>query len=218
MPETSTPPSQPAHLPGFAPEATALIGLGLGITGLVLGLRPRFAPLPLLATATAAMLFRDPSRVTPQDNTSLYAPADGVVSAIDEVYEHRFLHTDALRLTITRSLFDVHVTRSPAAGSIRYVETDARGAGEEGVSQDERNYIGLFAHWGPLLVVQVAETVARRIVCRAQVGDDVEAGARLGLVRFGSRVELIIPRDATRLDVVPGQRLQGGLSRVATVM
>jgi phosphatidylserine decarboxylase len=219
MPETSQPPPQPARIPGLAPEATPLIGLGLGITGLMLGLRPRLAPLPLLATATAALLFRDPTRVTPQDELTLFAPADGVVSAIDELYEHRFLHTDAVRISITRSLFDVHVTRSPVAGQIRYVEHSARGQqASKAAPPDERNYIGIFASWGPLLVVQSTDVVARRIVCRVRPGDEVEPGQRVGLVRFGSRVDLIIPHDAVRLSATPGQRVRGGLSELGMVL
>lgn len=219
MHETSQQSPRSARIPGLAPEATPLIGLGLGITGLLLGLRPRLAPLPLLATATAALLFRDPTRITPQDSLTLFAPADGVVSAIDEFYEHRFLHTDAVRVSITRSLFDVHVTRSPVAGEIRYVEHSPRtNAAPKAAPPDERNYIGIFASWGPVLVVQSTDTVARRIVCRVRPGDEVGPGERIGLVRFGSRVDLIVPRDAVRLDVVPGQRILAGISQLGSVI
>jgi phosphatidylserine decarboxylase len=217
MPHPTLSSSQATHIPGLAPEATPVIGMGLGLAGLLLGVRPRLVALPLLATATAALLFRDPERTTPADSAALFAAADGVVSAIDELYEHRFLHTDAVRLTITRSLFDVHVTRSPAAGLVRYLETNPQPprAREE---QGERSYIGIHTPHGPVLIMQVADALTRRTICRVGLGDEVAPGERIGLARFGSRVDVILPRDVARLDVLPGQRLRAGVTRIATLI
>src|SRR5690242_21004243 len=98
MPEQTVSSPRKVWLPGLDPEATPVIGLGLGLAGILLGLRPRLAIWPLMITAGAALLYRDPERATPDNAVSIFAPADGVVNGVEELYEHRFLHTDAVRL------------------------------------------------------------------------------------------------------------------------
>ncbi|MBC8075620.1 MAG: phosphatidylserine decarboxylase, partial [Chloroflexales bacterium] len=206
------------RIPGFDAEATPLLGLGLGLTGLALGLRPRLAAVPLVLTALAALFYRDPNRATPAEPATVFAAADGTLQSVEELYEHRFLHTDAVRLVTAVSPLHVPVTRSPANGVVRYLE---RASGEfrpawdaEAAERNERNYIGIETIWGPLLVVQIAGPLARRIACRVQVGDNVAAGERIGTVRFGARIDLILPRDAVTLLTSTGQALTGGISRI----
>ncbi|EFO79634.1 phosphatidylserine decarboxylase-related protein [Oscillochloris trichoides DG-6] len=225
-PEPS-PPQTPAkerssRIPGFDPEATPLLGIGLGLTGLTLGLRPRFAPLPLALTALAAALYRDPERVTPPDPQAIYAPADGSLLLIDEIYEHRYLHTDCVRMAIAVSPLDVPICRSPAAGTVRYME---HVAGQYGPvsdiaagDQNERVYMGIETAWGPIMVVQIAGPLGRRIVPQVAVGDALSAGARLGTVRFGSRTDLYLQRDVARLLVESGQHVVAGLSRIGDLV
>ena len=93
MSEQTLPKERTSHIPGLDPDATPLLSLGLGLTGLTLGLRPRFAALPLALTALAAALYRDPERATPNEPGTIFAPADGVVLRVDEVYDHRFVHS-----------------------------------------------------------------------------------------------------------------------------
>ena len=209
------------RIPGFDAEATPLLGLGLGLTGLALGLRPRLAPLPLAITAIAALFYRDPHRATPDVPGVVFAAADGQVQAIDELYEHRFLHTDAVRIATALSPLNVPVTRCPATGNVRYLEHvsgEYRPAWDaEAAERNERNYVGIETRWGPLLVVQIAGPLARRIACRVQLGDEVGAGERIGAVRFGARTDLILPRDAIGLLTTVGASLLGGLSRVGKV-
>src|SRR6185436_1409880 len=88
MPEQTISTPRKVRLPGLDAEATPLIGLGLGLTGLILGLRPRLAPVSLALTAAAALLYRDPERTTPDEAESLFAPADGVIASVEELYEH----------------------------------------------------------------------------------------------------------------------------------
>ncbi|WP_129627310.1 phosphatidylserine decarboxylase [Candidatus Oscillochloris fontis] len=221
-PEPS-PPQTPAkerssRIPGFDAEATPLLGIGLGLTGLTLGLRPRFAPLPLALTALAAALYRDPERVTPSDPHAIFAPADGSLLLIDEIYEHRFLHTDCVRMAIAVSPIDVPVCRSPAAGTVRYME---HVNGEYGPvsnvqagDRNERVYIGIETAWGPILIVQIAGPLGRRIVSKVAVGDAVNPGTRLGTVRFGSRTDLYLQRDVARILVESGHHVVAGLSRI----
>lgn len=208
-------------IPGLDPEATPLLGLGIGLTGLALGLRPRLAPLPLALTALAAALYRDPERATPNEPGTLFAHADGVLARLEEVYEHRFIHSDCLRLAVAIAPFDVPVCRSPLAGTVRLVEHvsgEHRPASDpEAGDRNTRAYIGLDTEWGPILVALVAGPLGRRIHCRVQAGERVEAGARLGTVRFGARADLYVQRDALHLALGPGQRLVAGVTRIGEV-
>ncbi|HEX5688788.1 MAG TPA: phosphatidylserine decarboxylase, partial [Roseiflexaceae bacterium] len=181
MPERTVSSQRKARLPGLDADANPVIGLGLGVTGLMLRIRPRLAPVSLALTAAAALLYRDPERSTPAESASLFAPADGSVNAIEELYEHRFLHTDAVRLSIAVAPFDVPVHRSPAAGVIAYLEHvpgvarpswDLRTA-----EQNERQYIGIHTSWGPLLLSITAGPLARRVDTSVRLGTYVPAGA-----------------------------------------
>src|SRR5262245_32754630 len=184
MPEQTLPSSRKPKLPGLDSEVTPMLGVGLGLTGLLLGLRPRLAPWPLALTAVAALLYRDPDRVTPDDPDALFAPADGSVIGVEELYEHRFLHTDAVRVAIAASPFDVPVHRSPASGSVAYLEHVAGDFGPiwdlSAAERNERHYIGIKTDWGPLLLTLIGGPLARRINCAVSVGTQLEAGARLG--------------------------------------
>jgi phosphatidylserine decarboxylase len=198
------------------------LGVGLGLTGLLLGLRPRLAAWPLALTAVAALLYRDPERITPEEPEALFAPADGVVIGVEEQYEHRFLHTDAVRLAIAASPFDVPVHRSPAAGRVTYLE---HVAGEYGpvwdlgaAERNERQYVGITTEWGPLLLVLIGGPLARRLACDVGMGERLDAGARLCTVRFGARVDLILPRDAVEQLPAVGRRLHAGVTRIGRVV
>jgi phosphatidylserine decarboxylase len=222
MPEQTVPTTRKPKLPGLDSEVTPVLGVGLGLTGLLLGLRPRLAAWPLALTAVAALLYRDPDRVTPEDPGAIFAPADGVVIGIEELYEHRFLHTDAVRLAIAASPFDVPVHRSPAAGSVAYLE---QMPGEFGpiwdlsaAERNERQYIGIQTEWGPLLLSLIGGPLARRISCNVGVGERLEAGARLCTVRFGARVDMLLPRDVVEQLPAMGSRLYAGVTRVARIV
>jgi len=210
------------HIPGLDSEVAPLLGLGLGITGLVLGLRPRLAPFPLALTALAALLYRDPERETIDDPSTLFAAADGTVVQIDEIYEHRFLHTDAVRITTILSLFDVPVNRSPTAGMVRYLE---HVPGDynlpwklDTIEHSARTYLGLTTSWGPLLITQVTNPLARRIVSHVQPGDMIEAGERISTARFSSRTDIIAQRDSLDVLVRTGQKLTAGITPLARVV
>jgi phosphatidylserine decarboxylase len=221
MPEQTIPSTRKTRFPGLDAEATPVISLGLGLTGLMLGLRPRLAPVSLALTAAAALLYRDPDRDTPAESRSLFAPADGTVIGVEELYEHRFLHTDAVRIAIAVSPFDVPVHRSPTAGVVAYIEHipgayrsawDVRAA-----EHNERQYIGIKTAWGPLLLAIIAGPLARRIASQVNLGNYVRAGARLSKARFGSRVDLLLPRDAAEDLPEIGDRLHAGATRIGHV-
>jgi phosphatidylserine decarboxylase len=222
MPEQTASTPRKSWLPGLDAEVTPVLGLGLGVTGILLGLRPRLAVWPLAVTAVAALLYRDPERATPDEAEAIFAPADGIVLGVEELYEHRFLHTDAARLSIAVSPIDVPVQRSPASGGVAYLEHipgEYRPIWDvQAAEQNERQYIGIKTDWGPLLMVLIAGPLARRITCRVSLGEHLEAGARLSTVRFGARVDLLLPRDAVEDLPAPGDRVRAGMTRIGQIV
>ncbi len=215
--------TQPHHLiPGLDKEAGPLLGIGLGLTGLTLGVKPRFAGVVLALTAIGALFFRDPHRATPDDPAQLFAPADGTICAVDEVYEHHFLHTDALRIATLLAPLNVPVSRSPVSGVIRYLEPVAASLSQPldhpvAAETNHRVYIGIDTAWGPALLILIGNPLTTRITLYVQQGDYVQAGQRLGTIRFGSRTDLLVQRDTLRPTVTIGQQLVGGISSLGRI-
>ncbi|NWG21234.1 MAG: phosphatidylserine decarboxylase [Chloroflexi bacterium] len=212
------------RIPGLDPEATPIVGLGIGLAGLFLGLRPRLVPWPLALTAAAAVLYRDPERATPMDDGALFAPADGLVAGTAELYEHRFLHTDALQLSIDVSPLDVAVQRSPATGTIEYLDhrmSDVQAPWRwhiRGGRAGEQLFVGIATDWGPLLLQITAGTLTAKMTPLVTSGDRVHAGDRIAVVRFGCRVDLLAPRDLIEWKPAPGARLRAGVSPIGQVV
>jgi phosphatidylserine decarboxylase len=162
--------------------------------------------------------FRDPHRAGDRGAHLVVAPADGKVVSIVEVYEPSFMTASSQRISIFMNVFDVHVNRYPVDGTVAYRHYNPGKfghAGTEKSSQDnEQSSIGLDTSRGRVLVRQIAGLVARRIVTDHAVGTPVRQGDRLGMIRFGSRVDLFVPSDATIL-VRVGDRTQAGVTVVA---
>jgi phosphatidylserine decarboxylase len=165
-------------------------------------------------TLFTLFFFRDPDRTRPDEKDILLAPADGKVVAIDTLKHHPFIDGEAVKISIFLSVFDVHVNRVPADGVIDYVDYNKGkffAAYEKKASKlNEQTEIGMTTASGHKLVFkQIAGLIARRIVCNLSPGEDVSAGQRFGLIRFGSRADLIFPAD-TRISVSMGDRVAGG--------
>src|SRR6202171_3514181 len=159
--------------------------------------------------------FRDPDRVIPSDPDAVVSPADGrVVVVTDEANAGR----PGKRISIFLAICNVHVNRSPAAGVItdmKYCPGKFSAAMRECASTDnEQNVITLATDSGEFIFKQIAGLIARRVVCWKKTGDRVARGERIGLVRFGSRAELWLPRDSQLLIKV-GDHVKGGSSVVA---
>jgi phosphatidylserine decarboxylase len=188
---------------------------GLFLLGLVLN-STLLALLGLVGASFFAYFFRDPERPVPQDPGLIVAPADGKVVLVDEVREEKFLGRPAKRVGIFMNVFDVHVNRAPLAGT---VVTSSHQAGgykaaqrQDAAQVNEQQATLLEGEEGQrLLVVQIAGLLARRIISYVQPGQKLARGERLGMICFGSRVDLYLPPEAEVL-VKVGDRVQAGSS------
>ena len=162
--------------------------------------------------------FRDPKRVAPEGNNIAVAPADGLVTTIDEVEESEFLNYKVRRIGIFLSVLDVHINRAPLAGEVTHSEPkpgkflDAR--------HPKSSFLNQSRTWvfsGPVatvMVKQITGAIARRICPWAVVGDKLERGEQYGMIRFGSRTEMYFPLEAEVL-VQIGDKVRGGETPVA---
>jgi phosphatidylserine decarboxylase len=162
--------------------------------------------------------FRDPER-TPVSASAewILAPADGKVTDIELVEEAHFFKGPARRVSVFLSLFDVHVQRSPYQGVVEllhYQPGQFAPAFLKDTHGNEANLIGLATPYGPIGVKQIAGVLARRIVCWPRLGDELARGQRLGLIKFGSRVDLLLPPQ-TEVLVHIGQQVYGGQTIMA---
>jgi phosphatidylserine decarboxylase len=181
--------------------------------------------LPLVAAALFSTLalfvlwfFRDPVRTAPAEADLVVAPGEGRVIEIKEVHEPSFLGSMARRITIFLSVFDVHLQRSPVSGTVEhrdYKPGKFAVAWLEKASEDnEQASLGIATPHGRVLVRQIAGLVARRIVTDHSPGDRVERGERIGIIRFGSRVDLFVPLD-WELTCKVGDRARVGATPLA---
>ena len=145
--------------------------------------------------------FRDPERVTPAGENIVISPADGTVLFIKDVTEEKFLKGKAKQISIFMSPLNVHVNRVPISGKVEYLQYHK---GEYLVAYDdkaselnERNEIGITGKIGKVLYTQIAGFVARRIISELKLGDEVVVGNRFGMIKFGSRVDVIVPETFT---------------------
>ena len=167
-------------------------------------------------TLWCALFFRDPERITPIAKELVVSPADGTVSFIGHVVPPRELDMgddELLRISIFMNVFNCHINRAPVEGKIEdivykhgsFLNAELDKASE----QNERNALVIDSAKGKVAVVQIAGLVARRIVCWAQEGEGISAGERFGLIRFGSRLDVYMPRTA-KAQVDIGQTSIGG--------
>jgi phosphatidylserine decarboxylase len=164
--------------------------------------------------------FRDPERTIPSDANAIVSPADGVITNIETVDEPDF--GPALRISIFLSIFNVHVNRLPRSGAITNIRyfpgayLDARNP--ESAKRNEQLWIDMIdSDTGqPMRVKQISGAIARRIVCWLKPGDQVEKGARLGMIKLGSRTDVLLPPDAVqKVEVAIGANVYGGSTILA---
>ncbi|HIE64518.1 MAG: phosphatidylserine decarboxylase family protein [Nitrospira sp.] len=172
-------------------------------------------------TLFCTYFFRDPERVIPKGEGVLVSPADGKIVDISSTEEGRFLKKPAIKISIFLDIFNVHVNRSPVAGKVldiiynkgRFFAANVPKASLE----NEQNALILETDSGKKIVcIQIAGLIARRIVCKTNLGETLQRGERFGLIRFGSRVDLYLPIE-TEVRVSKGDKVLGGESVIGVL-
>lgn len=155
----------------------------------------------LLIALWVAYFFRDPERTGERGASLVVSPADGKLIMITDVDEPSFINGRATRLSIFMNVFNVHVNRYPVDGTVEYVHYNKgkffNAAAEKSSLENEQMSVGLQSGGRRLLVRQIAGLIARRIVTYSKVGEKVKQGERMGIIRFGSRVDVFIPVGST---------------------
>jgi len=202
----------------ITPEGYPFILIGVILSGLFAFLKwPFFAILLGALTLFVCFFFRNPKRSPSTEPEVIMAPADGKIIAIERIANHPLLQCPVTKISTFMSVFNCHVNRVPFASEVksvsyhpgRFVVAILDKASEE----NERNSMVLADRAGrKIALVQIAGIIARRIVCYLKEGMEVEKGTRLGLIRFGSRVDLFIPDGSFSLNVKKGDRVYAGLS------
>jgi phosphatidylserine decarboxylase len=210
----------------FAKEGLIFIVIAavLAVGGYALALNRRSWLLWLLAflltilAIWVAWFFRDPERSGERGPDVVIAPADGRVVMITEVDEPSFLHGRAKRVSIFMNVFNVHVNRYPVSGIVRFVHYNPgkflNAATDKSSLENEQMSVGIEASGRRILVRQIAGLIARRIANYSREGLHVEQGERMGIIRFGSRVDVFLPRDAD-VKVPVGVKTSAGTTVIA---
>ena len=180
------------------------------------------AAAPASALALIVYFFRDPQRVPPDESNAIVSPADGTISEIVELEHYDFVDGPAVRVSIFLSIFNVHVNRAPWDGKV--VEMDYR-PGEfinamnpESAERNEAMWVGMEApdqSGRNFAIRQVSGLIARRIVCALKPGQTVRRGEKFGMIKLGSRTELILPRDAVTVEASVGEKVKAGVTVLA---
>jgi len=176
---------------------------------------PALAAIPLLLAAFFLWFFRDPERAIPAIAGAVVSPADGKVTSISVVEENGQKQT---HISIFLNVFDVHVNRSPVGGvieTVQYYKGKFRNAMDPTCADvNEQNVVTIRSEIGPVVLKQIAGLLARRIVFTKKVGDTVQRGERVGLIKFGSRTDIIFAGGAA-MKVRVGDRVKGGSTVLA---
>ncbi len=162
--------------------------------------------------------FRDPVREGPRGDNVFIAPADGVVVSVVDVDEPAYMKERAKRISIFMNVFNVHVNRYPANGTVEYRHYNEGSFGHAGTEkaslENEQSTVGLQTPKGKITIRQIAGLVARRIITDHQPGTSVQQAERMGIIRFGSRVDLFLPA-AAKVLVHTGDKTVAGRTVVA---
>jgi len=199
----------------FAKEGHVWILIPLALFMVTLPLGRWWLTLPLaLFTLFSAYFFRNPERIIPPDPAAYLSPADGRVLSVGKVREDRYLQQEMQKISIFMSPLDVHVNRVPRTGTVvdviyhpgKFISANLDKAS---LDNEQAATIVKDQQGRPYMFVQIAGFIARRIVNYARAGKEIEAGQRVGLIRFGSRLDLYLPLEA-EVWAKPEQRVRAG--------
>ncbi|MBI5491822.1 MAG: phosphatidylserine decarboxylase family protein [Deltaproteobacteria bacterium] len=191
--------------------AALLVIIITGILGLF-WLEAIFVPLGVFVVA----FFRDPERKAPADKNSIVSPADGRVIKVERLKDERFLKSEAQRISIFMNVFNVHVNRAPASCKVRKILYNKgrffNASLDKASLENEQNALIVEAENGKTFAFnQIAGLIARRIVCYAKEGTKLVRGERFGMIRFGSRVDVYLPKGC-KVTVTVGEKVKAGTS------
>lgn len=195
----------------FALILTVVVGYFWGL---------HWAVIPLVLAFYFAYFFRNPDRPLPNNENILYSPADGRVMNVEEIFDNEFLNAPAKKITVFLSVFNVHVNRSPMKGEIKYQQYNVGkfvpAFDKQATFKNERHAIGIDNGKIKIIVIQVAGLLARRIVSRVTLGNNIQQGECYGMIKFGSSTELIVPMNVEVL-VHKGQNVVGGITEMGRI-
>ena len=210
-------------LPKIHKEGYKFLAISILATFLVLFFSKLLGLFLVLITIWVYYFFRDPERFPINDDTFLVSPADGLITNISEKSgpeELRLENTTYTRVSVFMNVFDCHVNRVPASGKIeeiyykpgKFLNASLDKASEE----NERNYFKIKQNKNneEIIIVQIAGLVARRIVCEVEQGQDLKQGERIGMIRFGSRVDIYFKNKKVLAKI--GQNVVAGESLIAS--
>lgn len=187
-----------------------------GVMGYVLSqIMPVLVILPIVIFLFTLYFFRDPYRKIPDGDNLIISPADGTVIEITDVNEDTFIKEPSVKVAIFLSVFNVHINRAPCDGKVTWLDYRKGqflvASEPEASRQNERNSIGITAgHSLKILVRQIAGIIAQRIVCNLEVNQQVKKGDRIGMIKFGSRTEVYIPKSKLeRLEIKVHDKVKG---------
>ncbi len=201
---------------------SAIIGIAVAALFMVLSLN-RLALLAsllgLVAVAFFVYFFRDPEREAPADPSIIVSGADGVVRAIEPINEPNYLNTDTLRVSVFLNPFDVHVNRAPIAGVVRdlaytpgkHLLTISNASSEH----NEHSSILIEGDQTRCLVRQIVGPVVRRVVYWLEKEQNLSKGDRIGMMKFGSRMDVYLPTADVEVTVKKGDRVMAGITEIA---
>jgi phosphatidylserine decarboxylase len=210
----------------FAREGLVFIGIAsaLAATAYAFALARRSWTMWLVAFVLTllalwvAYFFRDPERTGERGDSIIVSPADGKIVMITEVQEPSFIGGSAIRISVFMNVFNVHVNRYPIDGTVRYIHYNPgrflNAATEKSSLENEQMSVGLETTGGRILVRQIAGLIARRIVTYSKEGQQVRQGERMGIIRFGSRVDVFIPTNS-KVRVKVGETSYAGVTVLA---
>lgn len=202
-----------------------ILTFGLALAVVLLTSLTWIGPVTVAAIVTLAgwAFFRDFERNSPTEPNILISPADGTVTDICEIDEPDFFQGPVLRIGIFLSVFSVHVNRAPCSGKVSYIKEKPGKClnamrSKDASEQNQSTCLGLDCPDHPaqkVMVKQITGAIARRIVCATQIGEQLTSAQRYGMIKFGSRTELYIPRNSdANILVKKGDAVRGGLTRL----
>ncbi|HET7586209.1 MAG TPA: phosphatidylserine decarboxylase family protein [Gemmatimonadaceae bacterium] len=210
----------------LAREGLPFVGLGVAAAAIMVWQAAAHRSAALWVAAALLVIvalwivyfFRDPERPGPRGDRLVVAPADGRIVMITEVDEPAFVGARAVRVSIFMNIFNVHVNRYPVSGTVAYLHYNAgkflNAAHEKASLENEQMSVGIDTGRERILVRQIAGLVARRIASYARLGARADQGERMGIIRFGSRVDVFVPPGSS-LRVAVGDRSHAGITLVA---